>query len=391
MTLLTFLAWAVAGIPIVPLAVLALELAAGVAPDREEVRPLPGGRVTVLIPAHNEEKGIAGTIAALKSVAPASTRILVVADNCDDQTASLSRLAGAETVERRDRAARGKGFALAFGRDHLAANDPPDIVVVLDADCRLAPGSLEALSKSVHDRGAPAQAVNLTVAAPGADPVVQMSDFAMMVKNLVRSRGMQRWGGAALLTGTGMAFPWRLFAQAGLASGSIVEDLDLGIVMTRSGHPPALVAGALVTSATAHRDDALEQRTRWEHGFLATLQRSALPTLLGGVTSGSRAEFALGLHLIVPPLALLMATATVTLPIVAGLAILGADTGPALVLTALLSGTLGLIGACWLAEGRKVLSVDAALRAPRYVLWKLPIYLGFLRRRSTEWTRTPRR
>jgi hypothetical protein len=44
----------------------------------------------------------------------------------------------------------------------------------------------------------------------------------------------------------------------------------------------------------------------------------------------------------------------------------------------------------WLHGGRPWLRPGALLRAPLYVLWKLPIYLGFLRRRETEWRRTPR-
>ena len=394
MTLLAIFAWAVAAVPTVPLTVLSLELAAGLAPPRRTTDPKAAGGLVVLIPAHNEESGIAETIVALRAIAPDTTRILVVADNCDDGTVSAARQAGAETIERSDPSARGKGYALAFGRDHLAGHDRPEYVVVLDADCRLAPGSLEALTWSAMRRQAPAQAVNLIAANLAADPIVQISSFAMFVKNRMRSRGMQRLGGPALLTGTGMAFPWPLFARADLASGSIVEDLALGIEMTRAGHPPILVERARVTSAPAHRDDALEQRTRWEHGFLDTLQRRALPTLAGGLHRGSRAECVLGLHLLVPPLALLMTTAAAALLALTVLAMVAGQevgTGPALTVAGALLCALALIVACWFTGGRTYLTAGAALRAPLYVLWKLPIYLRFLRNRSTQWTRTPRR
>ena len=391
MSLLAIAAWVIAAILAVPLAVVTLELASGLASARPARGPRQPATHAVLIPAHNEKGGIAETIAALRAVAPPDTRILVVADNCSDDTASAARDAGAETIERSEPSARGKGYAMAFGRDHLATSTPPDCVIVLDADCRLACGSLEALVRTALVRQAPAQAVNLIKADPAADPLVQISSFAMMVKNRIRSRGMQRLGGAALLTGTGMAFPWPLFARANLATGSIVEDLALGIEMTRSGHPPALVEDATVTSAPAHRKDALAQRTRWEHGFLETLRRSALPTLAGGLLRRSRAELALGLHLLVPPLALLIAMAVVTLPVLAGLGYLGAGTGPALTVAGTLACALALLIACWLKGGRLYLSAGAALRAPLYILWKIPIYLGFLRGSSTEWTRTPRR
>src|SRR5690606_23836952 len=196
-------------------------------PSRRAQAAAPGvAQVAILIPAHDEAAGIAATLAALSNGIPPGTRVLVVADNCSDETARLAREAGAESIERHDPEARGKGYALAFGRDHLARAEGavPGVVLVLDADCRLLPGSVTALADAASRYGVPVQAINLIEADLSAPPMVQISSFAMLVKNLYRSRGMQRLGGAALLTGTGMAFPWKLFAGADLATGSIVED-----------------------------------------------------------------------------------------------------------------------------------------------------------------------
>lgn len=387
---LTVLAWAMAGVTAIPLMVLSLELVAGLAPSRR--RPLPAAPIeaAVLIPAHDEAAGITATLASLREVVPPGTRILVVADNCTDETATRARLAGAEVVERRDPDHRGKGFALAFGRDHLAGGPPPDVVIVLDADCRLSPGSAATLCQEAHARGVPAQAINLITPDLSAAPMVQISNFAMVVKNLLRSRGMQRLGGAALLTGTGMTFPWPLFAKADLATGSIVEDLALGIEMTRAGHPPRLVEEAHVRSAPAAMGDALQQRRRWEHGFLDVFRRRALPVLGGGLRRGALREVLLGLHLLVPPLALLLTVAVLVAVALGGLTALGASAMPLLAMLVLLGVVLVLVGGAWLVAGRPFLSGGALLRAPFYVLWKLPIYAGFLKKPQASWTRTPR-
>lgn len=387
---LTALAWLLAMAVSLPLVVLTVELIAGLLPTRRADAPGRAASVAVLIPAHDEAGGIAATLAALRDVAPPDTRILVVADNCTDDTAHVARAAGAEAVERQDARQRGKGFALAFGRDHLALGSPPEAVIVLDADCRLAEGSIAALVREVLARNAPVQAVNLIAPDLTAPPMVQISSFAMVVKNLFRSRGMQRLGGAALLTGTGMAFPWALFAKAGLATGSIVEDLSLGIQMTRAGHAPYLVEDAHVRSAPAALGDALQQRRRWEHGFLDTLRRQALPVLASGLKRRSLHETLLGLHLLVPPLALLLALATVAVAVLLGLTAIGGSPMPAIALVALLLIVLVLVGIGWVVGGRPFLSGGALLRAPFYVLWKLPIYAGFLKKPQASWTRTPR-
>ena len=99
-----------------------------------------GLRVSVVIPAHNEEAGIEATLQALRDELSFDDRVLVVADNCSDRTVELARAQNAEVIERKDPDRRGKGYALAFALEHLA-QDPPDLVVILDADCRLQPGS----------------------------------------------------------------------------------------------------------------------------------------------------------------------------------------------------------------------------------------------------------
>lgn len=386
----TVLAWLPVLAVLVPLAWFSLELALGMLPRRPVCSVAADTRVAVLIPAHNEALGVGETVACLLSIIPPGTRVLVVADNCTDATAEAARSAGAEVTERHDTARRGKGFALAHGRAVLAEGTPPQVVVVLDADCRLSQGSIEALAAAVSEGRGPGQAVYTFASRRDQSPLVQISNFAMLVKNLLRYRGMERIGGCGLLCGTGMGFAWPDFAAAPLATDDIVEDLGLGIEMVRHGRGPRLVDAAKVTSAPAAVSESVAQRSRWEHGFLATAMRHALPTIGNGLCRFDRAQIALGMHLIVPPLALLFLVACAVLALSAGLA---AFTGYWVAVQALTAGVVlagGLVMAAWAAAGRETLSLAALLRAPLYVLWKVPIYLGFLKGRQTTWVRTKR-
>lgn len=106
-----------------------------------------------------------------------SDALLLVAHNCSDDTAVVARAAGARAVERTSATARGKGHALAFGLQQVA-DTPPDVVLVLDADCTLRPGSLPLLVHHalVHQR--PVQALYLMRAPAGSGFKTRMAAFA---------------------------------------------------------------------------------------------------------------------------------------------------------------------------------------------------------------------
>jgi cellulose synthase/poly-beta-1,6-N-acetylglucosamine synthase-like glycosyltransferase len=384
-----FVAWLIALPPSAALLVFSIEVLAGL-PRLQQAKHTSRSSYVILIPAHNEEAAIAETIATLSKRIGAQGRLLVVADNCTDATSDHARLAGASVVSRNDPAKRGKGFALACGRDFLAS-DPPEVVVVIDADCVMDSSSIHALVAAASSLGQPVQATNLLTARCDAPPLVQISNFAMLVKNLVRARGLMRLGGGIPLFGTGMAFPWKIFARAQLATDDPVEDLRFAVELADEGVAVQLVERALVQSPSAAAEDLLDQRRRWEHGFLGIAMTQALPLIGQAIKRRSRHRLVLGLHLCVPPLALLLSVAAACL---IALLIAAISTGlwePAAVLSVTLGLALAAAFAAWLKEGRSTLSVGALIRAPLYVLGKLPMYGKFVTSRQTSWNRARRR
>jgi exopolysaccharide biosynthesis WecB/TagA/CpsF family protein len=386
------LIYALTAVLLVPVVVFCIECLAALLPGRrgskrqDQARP----RIAVVIPAHNEERVLGGTLASVVTQLLPGDRVLVVADNCEDNTPAVAREFGAEVVERHDVARRGKGYALDAGIRHLE-QDPPEIVIMVDADCHVHEGAIEALAAQVVETNRPAQAVYLLEQPARPGPRDLVSALAFMVKNLVRPSGLRRLGLPCLLTGTGMAFPWPVIRRAKLATGNIVEDMQLGLDLSLAGCPPVFCAEAKVTGRLPEKNDvALTQRRRWEHGHLRTLL-TQVPRLLGGAIRHRRiCAVALAAEVCVPPLSLLVMMVAGAI----GCSMLAARFGASWTSAYLLMAGALAVGCCilgaWLRFGRQQLPLASLLAAPFYVLWKVPLYFAFVLKPQREWIRTER-
>lgn len=387
----SLIASAVTATLFVPNAVLCVEALASHLPDRRERRASPRRpRVAILVPAHDEERDIVRTVTALQAEITTGDRVIVIADNCSDRTAEVARAAGAEVVERVDAEKRGKGHALSFGAKVLAA-DPPDVVIVMDADCRVERGTLRNLAELAMQTARPVQAVYL-MHAPERSGNAAVSAFAFLVRNLVRPTGLLRLGLPSQLTGTGMAFPWAVYRDAPPTEGFLVEDLLLGHELALRGTPPLLCDDVVVGSDLPTREQAsLKQRRRWEHGQLDVLLNTAPRLLARGLTRLDAGLVALALDAAVPPLALLAVLQAVAAGGSIVLVVSGGSVIPLLITVS--SGavmSLGLLAA-WLSHGRELLPLSELVKIPGYVLWKLPLYGSFVRKGAhPEWERTER-
>ena len=394
----TLVPWLASGVIVVlalllavPVLVFVFEIAAAWLPARRGVGALERPALAVVVPAHDETAGIAATLRALRAQLRPGDRLLVVADNCSDDTAAVAMAEGAEVAERRDADLRGKGYALAFGIERLRESPPP-LVVIVDADCLVQDGALDALAAACVRWDGPVQACYLMRHQGPVGLNGRVAEFAWRVKNRVRPRGAARLGWPCQLTGSGMAFPWPLIADAPLANGSIVEDMQLGLALAGAGHAPRFCEAARVDSFFPTATSAAQrQRTRWEHGHLGLIGQHALPLLGQALRRGDWGMLGLALDLAVPPLALLVLV-TVALWGLAALAMrVGASVWPWWLCSLLLALLAGAVLAAWGRWGRDVLSALQLLGAPLYAVSKLAIYLRFWSRRQKDWVRTDRK
>jgi 1,2-diacylglycerol 3-beta-glucosyltransferase len=349
-------------------------------------------RFVLVVPAHDEAAGLPATLATLDALAwpAAQRRVLVVADNCSDDTAAIARAHGVEVLERQDQQRRGKGHALAAAFARLVAEpaDRWDAVVVIDADTDVTPDLLQAAHARLVAGADALQAVYLS--RPGAAPLQTITEVALYASHVLRGRARERLGLSVGLRGNGMVLSRRLLARLPYEAFSAVEDLEYGIQLARAGVrigllPETIVRGDMPSEAAV----AATQRTRWIGGRAAVV-RTELPGLLrDAVTRRSALLSDLAVDLLLPPLSLLVLLTVLGL----GLSLVPLWDGH--VLPVSLWGAAALLLAAHVAvaaagAGRLAALGGVVRLLPKYVVTKAAIALRALVAPTTTWVRTAR-
>lgn len=243
--------------------------------------------LTILIPAHNEgskEGKVPQIVETLDSLAVQTfspDRIVVIADNCTDDTVALARERGADVFETRNNTDK-KAGALNQWLDHnlpQLVND--DLVMVMDADSSLNPDFLENamvyLDKGYHAVGG----VFLGKEGGGFVGMLQRNEYARYARDVSR-----RSGKTLVLTGTATVFTVECLRDvvAGRQSGklpgtgevshvydtkALTEDNELTFALLHLGYK--IIAPAecgLKTEVMETWKDLWKQRFRWKRGAI---------------------------------------------------------------------------------------------------------------------------
>ena len=355
---------------------------------RERMRTADGNtHVVVLVPAHDEEGTIGHCVHSFENQTYPRDRyrVVVVADNCTDDTARVASRAGAEVLVRNEPDARGKGRALRWALEKLLARDePPDAVVVVDADSTPDPDLLTVLVTRFEDGAEAVQGESLIVG--DGSPEQELRAAAFLLVNRARPTGRAMLGLPPDLAGNGMLFGRELLAEHPWSAFSSTEHLEYALELRAAGIEPVFARGAIVWSPAAPHGRAAEtQQMRWEGGKLH-LARTHVPKLLAGGHLDAAIELA------IPPLGYLAASAgalTVSAIVLSWLD--GLDSW-AVVPAAFALGAIPAYVFVGLAAAKAPRSAYAALaHAPVFVVRKALRAHRLLRFRPDSWVRTERR
>ncbi len=352
-------------------------------------------RFAIVVPAHDESESIDATLDSLAALDyPVDQRqVVVVADNCTDDTAEVARKHDVTVLERFDDENRGKGFALNFAFTQLLADPDVDAFVVIDADTDVDTDLLARAAFHI-EQGASAIQVDYRVRNPETSWRTRLLDVAFTAKHLIRGRGRDALGCSIGLHGNGMIFTRELLTTIPYSATSVVEDIEYGMMLVDAGRIVAWCDGTHVGGdMPGDAETAVSQRVRWELGHAQMRERYGWKMLMPAVGKGDHVRADAAIDVLTPPLGTVVAGlggAT----IVGGLARRWLGTAP-----------LRVIALGWLALGVHVAmsiarspsswrALPAIARVPWYLAWKVGVRTSSVwqtqARDGAVWTRTER-
>jgi biofilm PGA synthesis N-glycosyltransferase PgaC len=239
--------------------------------EKREYRP----KVTVLIPAFNEEKTIAQTILSIKAQTYPVEEIIVVDDGSTDKTGEIAKSLGARVV-RTPKNTGTKAKAQNFGLQFVQT----EVVITVDADTVLKEDAIEKILPALSD-GETFSACGFVLPQKRRTfweraRYIQYLYFIGLPKNT-----QDFWGVPLVSSGCFSAYNTKMLKEVGgFPEGTIVEDM----VLTWQAHLEKKKT-KLVPQAVCYPKDPENwhqykaQMLRWNRGFLQAISVFGLKLL----------------------------------------------------------------------------------------------------------------
>lgn len=369
---------------------LALTAAAFVVRPRVISATSVGRRFAVLVPAHNEASVIARLLTNLSQLdyPPESVDICVVADNCDDATASIARSLGARVYERFDESERAKGFALRWLIQQLEDQGRTyDAFVVVDADSVLAPNFLRCMNARLEN-GAQAIQAYYSVLNLDRSAIAGLRYAALSAVHYLRPLGRSYFGLSAGLKGNGMCFSAAVIQQFAWRWFSLAEDVEFHLALVEHGISVQFAPETWVKAdMPVTLGQAASQNARWERGRLQLIRQHVPRLLWLGMRRRSWVQVDAAAEQLIPPLSVPFALSAV---VVGGAWVVGNPVLTVIAASCLVGYVLYLLAALVLVRAPLRIYFTLGV-APAYVVWKVGLYArSLVSSGETAWIRTER-
>ena len=225
--------------------------------------------VTLVVPAHNEEKGIERCIEAILEIDYPKKEVIVVDDGSTDRTYQLaSKYRSKEVKVIRRTEAGGKSGALNTGI--LIANG--EIIITCDADSMIARGALRMIVSRFQDPSVSAVAGNVKV-LNRTNLLTKCQALEYIVNENIYRRVFDIFGVVPVVPGPLASFRKKSLKEIGFYDrDTLTEDFDITIKLLKTQRVVQALSEAYVyTEAPNSWKDFIKQRTRWNRGTFQTI------------------------------------------------------------------------------------------------------------------------
>lgn len=252
-------------------------------------------RFLCLTAAHNEQVVIGPHVEnMLRMNYPADFfRVIVIADNCSDNTAAVAEAAGAGVWVRHSNRERGKGYALEWALHRRADLTQFDAVCVFDADNLVEDNFLAVMAQEIG-RGRQIIQAHLDTKNPWDSWVTASYAISYWFMNRFWQRARMRLGLSGALGGTGFCVTTQVLRRLRWGAHSLTEDLEFtvravldGIHVHWTPHTKVYDEKPITFEAT------IPQRTRWLQGHWSVAFDYSPKLLRKALSGGQRDRLAM--------------------------------------------------------------------------------------------------
>jgi cellulose synthase/poly-beta-1,6-N-acetylglucosamine synthase-like glycosyltransferase len=244
--------------------------------------------IVALLPAHNEEADIGLALHYLAEQERPPDRVIVIADNCTDRTASIALAAGAEVMVTEGNLHKKAGALNCVLERVLPDLADDDRILVQDADSYLDPAFITATSRKLDEGYAAAGGNFRGRAGGGLCGIMQRNEYARYARDTARKQG-----NVLCITGVGTLF--RVEALRAVAAGirdgrlpdsgggyvysyaTFTEDNWMTLALKHLGYQVVSPKDATMSTEVMPTWRALaQQRLRWKRGAFDDLRMYGL-------------------------------------------------------------------------------------------------------------------
>ncbi|NMC57202.1 MAG: glycosyltransferase family 2 protein [Eubacteriaceae bacterium] len=269
----------------------------------------PEKSFALLVAAHNEEAVIANIIESLNMLDYPKELydIFIIADNCNDKTASIARKLKVKVFERFNTSKVGKGYALEWMFDKIFNMEKKyDAVAIFDADNIISKNFLTEMNNKMMEGYKVVQGY-LDSKNPSDSWITQSYSISFWTANRIFQLARNNIGLTNQLGGTGFIVETDILKKIGWGATCLTEDLEFTCKLVLNGYKVGWAHDAVVyDEKPLTLKQSWNQRKRWMQGFSDVASRYFFPLMKNAFTKCDFVSFDCALYSIQPFITLLL-------------------------------------------------------------------------------------